>query len=58
MPTTIKFRRNCLSLRLKYTVTVMCTFNGDENGIHIERIFKDEQFWNVYVDKAKTFFIT
>ena len=27
----------------------VCTFNDDETGIHIERIFRDEKFWNDYV---------
>ena len=34
----------------------VCTFSGDETGIHIERIFKDIDFWNDCIIKAQTFF--
>ena len=41
---------------VQYCDFCVCTFNGDKTGIHIERIFKDEQFWNDFVIKAQTFF--
>ena len=41
---------------VEYSDFCVCTFNGDETGIHIERILKNEQFWNDCVVKAQTFF--
>lgn len=43
---------------VEYSDFCVCTFNGDETGIHTERILKDEQFWNDCVVKAQTFFKT
>lgn len=43
---------------VEYCDFCVCTFNGDESGIHIVRIFKDEQLWNDCVIKAKAFFKT
>ena len=43
---------------VKYCDFCVCTFNGDDTGIHIECIFRDEKFWNDCVDKAQIFFRT
>ena len=42
---------------MEYSDFVVCTFaSDDEDSIHIERLDKDEEFWQDCVDKAKLFF--
>jgi len=42
---------------VEYSDFVVCTFaSDDEDSIHIERLNKDEEFWQDCVDKAKLFF--
>jgi len=42
---------------VEYTNFVVCTFaSDDEDNIHIERLDKDDKFWQDCVDIAKLFF--
>ena len=43
---------------VEYCDFCVCTFSGDETGVHIERISKDIDLWNDCVIKAQTFFKT
>ena len=42
---------------VEYSDFIVCTFASDDEGnIHVERLDKDEDFWQNCVDKAKLFF--
>ena len=43
---------------VEYCEFCVCTFSGDETGIHIKHISKDIDFWNDCVIKARSFFKT
>ena len=43
---------------VEYCDFCLCTFNGDESGLHIERVYKDTSLWNDCVERAESFFRT
>lgn len=52
-PTTIKFK---VKYFLRMFSTVISAFAPSDTGVHIERVFRDEEFWSDCVIKAQRFF--